>query len=88
MSVHDSTEMPSSDDLRPVAWPAWPFTMRGRRRGSGATLSSTTTTTSASSRLSSPYSATTLFFSGPLGVLLLRCLITAMAYDKKFVIQL
>ena len=86
MSVHD-TEMPSSDDLRPAAWPAWPFTMRGRRRGSGSTLSSTTTT-SASSRLSSPYSATTLFFSGPLGVLLLRCLITAMAYDKKFVTQL
>ena len=79
--------MPSSDDLRPVAWPTWPFTMRGRRQGSGSTLSSTMTT-SASSRLSSPYSATTLFFSGPLGVLLLRCLITAMAYDKKFVTQL
>ena len=82
--------MLSSDDLRPVMWSVWPFTMRGRR-ASGSILSSTTTTSAAtrsSSRLSSPYSATTLFFSGPLGVLLLRCLITAMAYDKKFVTQL
>ena len=87
--------MPSvDDDLWPL-WSFWPAALwRGRRKGRGGrrrsrpTVSSTTTTSSRSSRSSPPYSATTMFFSGPLGVLLFRCLITAMAYDKKFVTQL
>lgn len=87
-----SQKMPSSVDVDSDLWLLPAAFLQGRRskgrsRRSRSRVSSSVSRSSRLSSRSSPYSATSMFLCG-LGVLLFRCLITAMAYDKKFVTQL